>query len=114
VNSLAKGWCPVGPTCDRIVTGIQIGDAQAIEASKKPIKRLWLQPVYSIELRICVVSDYESYFNLCIKNLPKNKPSFSAVIQSFEQNVKHLSAYSARKITATLQQLSLTEGNTTK
>jgi len=36
-----------------------------------------------------------------------DKPSFFAEKQSFEQNIKHLSAYSARKITATLQQISL-------
>jgi hypothetical protein len=36
--------------------------------------------------------------------LPKNEESFSAGKQSFEQNITPTVAYSARKITATLQQ----------
>jgi hypothetical protein len=36
--------------------------------------------------------------------LPKNKQPFSAEKQSFEQNETLLVAYSAREITATLQQ----------
>jgi hypothetical protein len=47
---------------------------------------------------------YESYFSRCIQRLPKNRQPFSAARQSFEQNIKHPSSYSARKITATLQQ----------
>jgi hypothetical protein len=36
--------------------------------------------------------------------LPKNEEPFSAGKQSFEQNITPTVAYSARKITATLQQ----------
>jgi hypothetical protein len=36
--------------------------------------------------------------------LPKNKSPFSAEKRSFEQNGTHPDAYSARKITASLQQ----------